>query len=190
MQEIIHEYFSIMQGVCIEIDNKTLTPWTSHLPIAQKIMWKKESVLLLKPLQGKGNAGDVIDVKTHYANYVLLPQWVAVRFDKQAKNQRAAHDKKVATFKKEQEQSIESMVAELKAKNGMQFIKTATENWGLYDSITSKTLAQYAKETFNVTLSPEHFVLDEKIEATGEYEATFMHWEIKSSFPVVVTSAA
>ena len=82
------------------------------------------------------------------------------------------------------------MVATLKENNGMSFERNATENGGLYDSITSKTLAQHAKDSFNVTLSPEHFVLEEKIEATGEYEATFKHGEINSKFPVIVTATA
>ena len=36
-------------------------------------MAKKVKVLLLKPLPPKGNAGDIIDVKAHYAMQVLIP---------------------------------------------------------------------------------------------------------------------
>lgn len=147
-------------------------------------MAKKAEVLLLKPLQWKGNAGDIVEVKTHYANYVLIPHGIAVYNTKQIQNQRAAYDKKVNAFKITMKKSVEEMIVKLK-ETGFVFQKAANDAWNMYDSISSRTLTQYVNEKFWLTLNTENFVLEEgKIEQIGEYEVKFTYEDIATSLPV------
>lgn len=147
-------------------------------------MSKKSQVLLLKPLQWKGNAGDIIDVKMHYANYVLIPQGIAVNFDKQAKNQHEAHKKSVASYKAEKYERVQKLAADLK-KNGITYEKNVTETGSLYDSISNKTVLQELKNDRDIVLANESLVF-EKIESIGEYDAVLTYEDIVANFKITV----
>jgi ribosomal protein L9 len=114
-------------------------------------MQRKVKVLLLKPLINKGNAGDVVEVKLHFAQQVLVPNEVAVIYDKQAQNQHEAHMKKVAAHKAEINSKVKAMLDALTAE-GVTFEKQATDNEMLYDSITERSLAQYLMHTYGINL--------------------------------------
>lgn len=148
-------------------------------------MQKKVKVLLLKPLINKGNAGEVVEVKLHFAQQVLVPQEVAVIYDKQAQNQHEAHMKKVHAHKAELTSKVKSMLETLSA-DGVTFEKQATDNETLYDSITERSLAQHLMHTFAINITAQNIVLEEKIEQLGTFTAQFEYENIKGSFPVVV----
>ena len=151
-------------------------------------MAKKVKVLLLKPLPPKGNAGDVIDVKIHYATQVLIPQGIAVIYDKQVENQREVHMKKVAKNKAELQKNIVSMIESIKNAGGITFVKMATDAGTLYDSISNKTIAQYVADTYKTRLSADCFSLENKIEALGEYTVDFAYEDLKTTFTLHVIS--
>jgi ribosomal protein L9 len=153
-------------------------------------MAKKAEVLLLKPLQGKGNAGDIVEVKTHYANYVLIPKGIAVYNTKQIKNQRAAFNKKVNAFKVTMKKSVEEMITALK-ESGFTFSRAANDAGSMYDSISTRTFTQYASENFGLTLNTENFTITEgKIDQLGEYEVEFTYEDINVMLPVKVIRAS
>lgn len=152
-------------------------------------MWKKAEVLLLKPLQGKWNAGDIIDVKMHYANYVLIPQGIAIYFDKQAKNQRAAHEKKVLAYKITMKKSVQEMADTLIAE-WITFEKQATDANTLYDSVSNKSLSQYVLANFWLTISPESFNLTNKIEELWEFDCMLTFESIKAPFKIIIKKSS
>lgn len=148
-------------------------------------MQKKVKVLLLKPLINKGNAGDVVEVKLHFAQQVLIPSETAVIYDKQAQNQHEAHMKKVAAHKAEITSKVKAMLETL-TNEWVTFEKQATDNETLYDSITERSLAQYLMHTYNINITAQNIVLDDKIEQLGEYTVQFAYENIKGSFPLTV----
>lgn len=148
-------------------------------------MQKKVKVLLLKPLINKGNAGEVVEVKLHFAQQVLIPQEVAVIYDKQAQNQHEAHMKKVAAHKAEIISKVKAMLDTL-TEQGITFEKQATDNETLYDSITERSLAQYLMHTFAINITSQNIILEEKIEQLGSFTAQFVYENIKGSFPITV----
>lgn len=148
-------------------------------------MQKKVKVLLLKPLINKGNAGEVVEVKLHFAQQVLVPNEVAVIYDKQAQNQHEAHMKKVAAHKAEIISKVKAMV-EIISTAGLTFEKQATDNEALYDSITDRSIAQYLMQTYHINLTAQNIELDEKIEQLGEYTVQFVYDTIKANVPVKV----
>lgn len=153
-------------------------------------MAKKAEVLLLKPLQWKGNAGDIVEVKIHYANYVLVPQGIAVYNTKQIQNQRSAYNKKVNAFKITMKKSVEEMIQQLK-DTGFKFTKAANDAGSMYDSISSRSFMKYASQKFGLTLNTENFVLEEgKIDQIGEYTVQFNYEDIATDLPVHVTKIA
>jgi ribosomal protein L9 len=148
-------------------------------------MQKKVKVLLLKPLINKGNAGEVVEVKLHFAQQVLVPNEVAVIYDKQAQNQHEAHMKKVAAHKSEILSKVKAMV-EVISTAWITFEKQATDNEALYDSVTDRSIAQYLMQTHHISLTANNIVLDEKIEQLGEYTVQFIYESIKANVPVKI----
>ncbi len=148
-------------------------------------MRKKSEVLLLKPLPPRGNAGDVIDVKIHYANMVLIPQGIAIWHDQQAKNQRESQMKKIEKNKAEYLSSVKDMLAAIEANGGLIFDKQATEAGKLYDSISAKDIANKIHMDYKIKLAVDHFE-NEKIEELGEYSSMFTYESITSKIPVKV----
>lgn len=104
-------YISYIYHFFLAFFSKTTTSNELNLPSNIFLMSKKIEILLLKPLPPKGNAGDVIEVKTHFALHVLIPQGTAVVYDKQTKNQRESQMKKVAANKAELQKHVVDMVA-------------------------------------------------------------------------------
>lgn len=149
------------------------------------LMQRKVKVLLLKPLINKGNAGDVVEVKLHFAQQVLVPSEVGVIYDKQAQNQHETHMKKIAAHKAEINSKVKAMLETITAE-GITFEKQATDNETLYDSITERSLAQYLMQTYGISLSAQNVLLEEKIEQLGTYTAQFVYEDIKGSFTITV----
>lgn len=152
-------------------------------------MGKKAQVLLLKPLSGRGNAGDIVDLSIHYVNQIIAPQGIGMFFDKQAKNQHSAQLKKIAKAKEEHLIGIKTAIEQLVANGGFMFSKQATESEKLYDSIDEKTLVHYIEHNHHTHVDKKSFHLAEKIEALGTYTVTFKFETIEQELPIVVTKA-
>lgn len=146
---------------------------------------KKVKVLLLKPLLGKGNPGDIIQVKTHYAMYVLVPKEIAVIYDTQTQNQQNVQMWRIAKLKDEEQAKVKEMLATIDTNGGVVFSKKATEDNNLYDSISSRSLLAYVSKEYGVTLQPNNFALD-KIESLGEYTAKFTYQDIEQDITIKV----
>ena len=150
---------------------------------------QKVKVLLLKPLINKGNAGDVVEVKVHYALHHLIPQGIAVVYDQQTKNQNEAHTKKINAYKAELKSKI-SALADLLKEQGLTFEKQATDNEMLYDSISERSLAHYLMHEHQISLTATNVLLEEKIEKLGTYTAKFHYEDIDSPFTITVVKKA
>ncbi|USN55597.1 MAG: 50S ribosomal protein L9 [Candidatus Peribacteria bacterium] len=152
-------------------------------------MGKKMEVLLVKPLVGRGNAGEVIDVKIHYANHYLFPNGIAVAYNKQTQNQRASQMKRVAAAKAELHEQVTAVIQQLETAGGFSFSKQATSTDSLYDSISEGDLVQYVAAQFNAQFDKKWFSLPEKIQALGEYTVSFSFENIQKDIPIHVTKA-
>ena len=149
---------------------------------------KKVKVLLLKPLLGKGNPGDIIEVKTHYALYVLVPNKTAVIYDKQTQNQKSTQMAHIAKLKEAEQAKVKEMLSTIETNGGLTFTKQATEENNLYDSITNRSLLAYVSKEYGVTLQPKNFEMT-KIEALGEYTASFSYQDITQDIAIKVVKA-
>jgi len=149
---------------------------------------KKVKVLLLKPLLGKGNAGDIIEVKTHFALYVLVPNEIAVIYDAQTQNQKSTQMGRIAKLKEAEQAKVKEMLSTIETNGGLEFSKQATEEDNLYDSITNRSLLAYVSKEYGVVLQPKNFEL-QKIESLGEYTAQFIYQDISQEIPIKVVRA-
>ncbi|MBP6256749.1 hypothetical protein KA405_03340 [Patescibacteria group bacterium] len=56
----------------------------------------------------------------------------------------------------------------------------------MYDSVTDRSIAQYLMQTYNINLTAQNIVLEDKIEQLGEYTVQFVYESIKANVPVKI----
>ncbi len=151
--------------------------------------WKKVKVLLLKPLLWKGNAWDIIEVKTHYALYVLVPKEIAVIYDTQTQNQKSTQMARISKLKEAEQAKVKEMLSTIETNWWLVFSKQATEEDSLYDSITNRSLLAYVSKNYWVSLQPSNFEL-EKIESLWEFVAKFVYQDIQQDITIKVIRTA
>lgn len=147
------------------------------------------NVILLEDVKSLGKKGDVVKVSDGYANNMLLKKNLGV----EATNANLArlkaeqkHDAKVAQEKLEDAKAfsdkIEKELIQVKIKTG--------EGGKVFGSISSKEIAQAAKDQFGFEIDKKKLVLPEPIKACGTYEIPVkLHPQVTAKIKVSVTEA-
>ena len=143
-------------------------------------------VILLKDVKGTGKAGDIVKVSDGYARNKLIPAGLAqegtkgnIRTVEKAKEAQA--EKRAADKAKAQEnaEKLKKLSVTIKSKGG--------EGGRLFGSITSKDIADAAKEQTGMDIDKKKIVLDQPIKAVGEYMVPIkLFEEIKGELKVIV----
>lgn len=124
-------------------------------------------IILLKEVEGLGNAGDVVEVKDGYARNFLLPKGVAIKGTKEnlanweedqarLKEEEAIARERAEELKKE----IEALTIEIEAKTGA--------SGKLFGSITNQEIANELSER-GINIEKKKIELEENIKETGEH---------------------
>ncbi len=134
-------------------------------------MWKKTlQLVLLENVSWLGNKWTVVEVKTAYANNVLLRKWLAKIADKWVLNEVNAKEEKKEKQKKEGFEKFNQMIEQLNQEWGLYLEKTSSDNGRLYSKLDSKELAQKIQQDFWVEISEKNISLKDKIQYKWEYE--------------------
>ncbi len=143
-------------------------------------------VILLQDVKTKGKRDDIIEVSDGYARNFLLPKGLAVEAsaknlnDVKTKKANEAHiaAEELAEAKKEAE-NIEKAEVTLKIRAG--------EGGKTFGSVTSKEIAEAAKEQAGLTIDKKKIVLAEPIKVVGDYKITVkLHPEVSAELSVKV----
>ncbi|MCK4942084.1 MAG: 50S ribosomal protein L9 [Candidatus Aminicenantes bacterium] len=124
-------------------------------------------VILNSDLEGKGELGDIVEVKPGYARNYLLPKQLALRVTKHNLEVMKARRKKVEKKLEierlsatEQKQKIEELTLTIEKKAG--------ENDVLFGSVTTSDIENKLEE-LGITLDRKKLHLDEQIKRLGHY---------------------
>lgn len=125
-------------------------------------------VILLEDVKKLGKKGDIVEVKSGYANNALLPAGLAIEATNTAINQR---NLKVQATNRRKEEELEE-ARELGAKINDKKIEIAVkvgENGKLFGSVTTKEIAEEVKKQLGYTVDRKKITLKEPIRAIGTY---------------------
>lgn len=123
-------------------------------------------VILLEDVKSLGKRGDTVNVSDGYARNALLPKKLAVEATPKNVNDlklKKAHEEKVA---REQLHAAKTFAQELEGKQVVMTIKTG-ENGKVFGSISSKEIAEAAKEQLGYELDKKKILLPNPIKALG-----------------------
>lgn len=126
-------------------------------------------IILLEDVKSLGKKGDIVNVSDGYARNFMLPKKLGVEANAKNKNdlklQRANADKVAAeqlAAAKDMAQLLETKEVTVKIKSG--------EGGKAFGSVSSKEIAQAAKEQCSLELDKKKIQLPEPLKALGAYE--------------------
>ncbi len=143
-------------------------------------------VILLADVKALGKKGDVVEVSDGYARNMLLPKKLGVEATDKNKNDlklQKAHEEKVAAQKLAEAEAMAGDLDKIKITVTMK----AGENGKVFGSVSSKEIAQAAKDQHNVELDKKKIQLEEPIKSFGEFTVPIkLHSKVTGKLHVVV----
>ncbi len=124
-------------------------------------------IILLKDLEGRGVAGDIINVKPGYARNKLIPDGLALRASK--RNLAIAEEqKKIAQRKRSQANASQNAILDALKKIEITIEAQVGDEEKMFGSITNIDIHKALKEK-SVDVDRNAILLDEPIKSLGIY---------------------
>lgn len=143
-------------------------------------------VILLEDVKALGKKGDIVNVSDGYARNAILPKKLGVEAtsknlnDLKLQNQ---HEDKVAA---ENLENAKALAKEVEQQKVVVKIK-AGEGGRIFGSVSTKEIAQAAKEQTGLVLDKKKMQLNEAIKALGTYEVPIrLHPKVTAKLTVQV----
>lgn len=143
-------------------------------------------IILLEDVKSLGKKGDIVNVSDGYARNYVLPKKLGVEANAKNKNdlklQKANADKVAAeqlAAAKDLAQLLETKEVTVKIKSG--------EGGRTFGSVSTKEIAQAAKEQCDLELDKKKIQLPEPLKALGAYEVSIkLHPKVTGKLKVKV----
>ena len=146
-------------------------------------------VILLEDVKALGKKGEIVNVSDGYARNAILPKKLGVEAtpknlnDLKLQNQ---HADKVAAENLENAKELARVIAEKKVVVKIK----AGEGGKIFGSVSTKEIAQAAKEQAGLELDKKKMQLNEAIKALGTYEVPVkLHPKVTAKLTVQVVEA-
>lgn len=126
-------------------------------------------VILLEDVKAQGKKGDIVNVSDGYAKNMLFPKKLAVEATPKNLNDLKLQKKNEEKIAAENLAAAEQLKKDLEGKKVVVSIR-AGEGGRTFGSVSTKEIAQTAKEQLGLELDKKKFQLTEPIKALGNYE--------------------
>ena len=126
-------------------------------------------VILLQDVKTLGKKGDIVDVSDGYARNFVLPKKLGVEANAKNKNDLKLQKANADKVAKEQLEAAQELAKTLETKEVTLTIKSG-EGGRTFGSVSSKEIAQAAKDQCGLELDKKKIQLPEAIKALGAYE--------------------
>ncbi|MDE6214151.1 MAG: 50S ribosomal protein L9 [Lachnospiraceae bacterium] len=126
-------------------------------------------VILLEDVKTLGKKGDIVDISDGYARNFVLPKKLGVEANAKNKNDLKLQKANADKVAKEQLEAAQELAKTLETKEVTLTIKSG-EGGRTFGSVSSKEIAQAAKDQCGLELDKKKIQLPEAIKALGAYE--------------------
>ena len=144
-------------------------------------------IILSKDVKSLGKKGDVVEVSDGYARNFVLPKKLGVEANSKNRNDLKLQKANADRIAKEQLEAARELAGVLETKEVALKMKSG-EGGKAFGSISSKEIAQAAKEQCGLELDKKKIQLPEPIKALGVYEVSVkLHPKVTGKLKVKVT---
>ncbi len=144
-------------------------------------------VILLEDVKKLGKKGEIVEISDGYARNFVLPQKLGVEANSKNRNDLKLQKANADKIAKEQLEAARELAGVLETKEVALKMKSG-EGGKAFGSISSKEIAQAAKEQCGLELDKKKIQLPEPIKALGVYEVSVkLHPKVTGKLKVKVT---
>ena len=146
-------------------------------------------VILLQDVKALGKKGEIVKVNDGYARNFILPKKLGVEATGTNKNDLKLQKANEAKIAKEELEAAMALAKELEDKKITLSIKVG-EGGRTFGSVSSKEVAQAAKEQLGYDIDKKKIKLSEPIKSLGTHNVDIkLHAKVTGQLKVVVTEA-
>ena len=144
-------------------------------------------VILLEDVKKLGKKGEIVEISDGYARNFVLPKKLGVETNSKNRNDLKLQKANADKIAKEQLEAARELAGALETKEVALKMKSG-EGGKAFGSISSKEIAQAAKEQCGLELDKKKIQLPEPIKALGVYEVSVkLHPKVTGKLKVKVT---
>ena len=144
-------------------------------------------VILLEDVKKLGKKGEIVEISDGYARNFVLPKKLGVEANSKNRNDLKLQKANADKIAKEQLEAARELAGVLETKEVALKMKSG-EGGKAFGSISSKEIAQAAKEQCGLELDKKKIQLPEPIKALGVYEVSVkLHPKVTGKLKVNVT---
>lgn len=144
-------------------------------------------VILLEDVKKLGKKGEIVEISDGYARNFVLPKKLVVEANSKNRNDLKLQKANADKIAKEQLEAARELAGVLETKEVALKMKSG-EGGKAFGSISSKEIAQAAKEQCGLELDKKKIQLPEPIKALGVYEVSVkLHPKVTGKLKVKVT---
>ena len=146
-------------------------------------------IILLEDVKSLGKKGEIVDVSDGYARNYVLPKKLGVEANSKNRNDLKLQKANADKIAKEQLEAAKEL-AEVLATKEVTLTMKSGEGGKAFGSVSSKEIAQAAKEQCGLELDKKKIQLAEPIKALGVYEVGVkLHPKVTGTLKVKVIEA-
>ena len=143
-------------------------------------------IILLEDVKSLGKKGEIVNVSDGYARNAILPKKLGVEATSKNLNDLKLQNQHADKVAAENLQHARELAKEIEQKKVMVNIKTG-EGGRIFGSVSTKEIAQAAKEQTGQDLDKKKMQLPESIKALGVYEVPVkLHPQVTTKLKVQV----
>ncbi len=147
-------------------------------------------VILLEDVKSLGKKGEIVNVSDGYARNFVLPRKLGVEADAKNMNDLKLQKANADKVAKEQLEAAQELAKVLETKEVVLKMKSG-EGGRAFGSVSSKEIAQAAREQCALEIDKKKIQLPEPIKALGVYEAAVkLHTKVTGKLRVKVIEEA
>lgn len=188
---IVMEHFGgggHLNNAAAQVKDMTIPEVAEKIEELIKQTFKEETtmkVILTKDIRGKGKKGEVIDVATGYANYLLTSKHAVAANTANIRALESEKEKEVLEANKELEKA-KKLKEEIEKSPIKLYVKIG-ESGKLFGSINTKQIADELKKTYALNVDKRKIELDENIHSLGMYEVNIkIHKDVNATINLQV----
>ena len=143
-------------------------------------------IILLEDVKSLGKKGEIVNVSDGYARNAILPKKLGVEATSKNLNDLKLQNQHADKVAAENLQHARELAKEIEEKKVIVKIKTG-EGGRIFGSVSTKEIAQAAKEQTGLDLDKKKMQLSESIKALGVYEVPVkLHPQVTTKLKVQV----